>query len=361
MLTRSGWAVLIGAGLGVGTGRLLGITELWVLAAVGLALVLVALLRVRATRLDVRVERTVSPTPLSVGVAGRVMLSITNPTARRLGPIAVIDPVEGTVGARLVVGPLAPGATQRAGYRLPTLRRGLLRLGPARVELTDPFGLARRVVPGAPETTLTVLPEVHPAPQLRLGGGRHEPLAGASNRVVTTSGVEDLVTLRPYVVGDDLRRVHWPATARTDELQVRRDEERWRGHVTVLLDVRASAFDGPTFERAVSAAAGLVVAAADAGDRVRLATGGGADSGTLDAHRAGPTLLGDLALVVQDGADRAVERAVAPAPDHRQPTTLVILTGADDVLERAASAAGFADRVVGRFLATEPAAVWEQR
>ena len=97
-----------------------------------------------------------------------------------------------------------------------------------------------------------------------MGGGRHEPLPGMSHRVVATSGVEDLVTLRPYVVGDDLRRVHWPSTAHADELQVRRDEERWQGHLTVLLDAQRRCARAPRrFERAVSAAAGIIHAVAE--------------------------------------------------------------------------------------------------
>ena len=28
---------------------------------------------------------------------------------------------------------------------------------------------------------------------------------------------EDFAALRPYVLGDDMRRVHWPSSARTDD------------------------------------------------------------------------------------------------------------------------------------------------
>ncbi len=343
MLTRPGWAVVGGALAGAATGRMFGVTELYVLAAVAGALVVIAVAWVRRPIPHLTVERRVNPPQLSAGGLGRVEVSITNHGPRRLPPISILDPVEGTVGARLAMGPLPVRARQDAGYRLPPLRRGQIHVGPLTTEVVDPFGLARRRLPGAPERTITVLPAIDPAPVLPLGGGRHEPLAGLSRRVAAASGVEDLVTLRPYVVGDDLRRVHWPSTAHADELQVRRDEERWQGHLAVLLDTRSGVLGEADFERAVSAAAGMVDAVAASGDRVRLATTAGTDSGMVDATRAGHRLLEDLALVHQE-RDRPV---VLPMADPRRPVTLLLLTGdrAGD-LPDAARDAGFRDTVV---------------
>lgn len=351
MLTRSGWAVVGGALAGAVTGRLFGVTELYVLAAVAGALVVVALVWVRRPVPRLTVERRVSPQQLSAGGLGRVEISITNHGPRRLGPIAIIDPVEGTIGARMAVGPLAIRSRQEIGYRLPPLRRGQLHVGPLTTEVLDPFGLARRRLPGVPERAITVLPAIDPAPALPLGGGRHEPLAGLSRRVASASGVEDLVTLRPYVVGDDLRRVHWPSTAHADELQVRRDEERWQGHLAVLLDTRSGVLTEAAFERAVSAAAGIIDAVAASGDRIRFATTSGADSGMVDAVRAGHGLLEDLALVRQD-QDRA---EALPMADVRRPVALLLLTGGEPgALPAAARDAGFNDTLVVCF-SDEPA------
>jgi uncharacterized protein (DUF58 family) len=327
-----------------------GVTELFVLSAVAASLVVVALIWVRRPLPALSLERRVDPPQVVAGGTGRVEVAITNHGARRLPPISILDPVEGTVGARLAVGPLAPRSREEAGYQLPHLRRGQLLVGPLAAELTDPFGLARRRLPGVAEQAITVLPAIDPAPVLPVGGGRHEPLAGLSRRTAGASGVDDLVTLRPYVVGDDLRRVHWPSTARSDELQVRRDEERWQGHLAVLLDDRAGALDPEDFERAVSAAAGIVDAVAASGDRVRVATSTGSDSGMVDAARSGHQLLEDLALVRQTVTDQV---AVPPA-DARRPAALVILTGPTDratgrSIADAAAEAGFAESVVVRF------------
>ncbi len=352
MLTRSGWAVVTGIVAGTALGRLLAVTELYVLAAVASALVVLALLWVRRPLPRLAVDRHVSPPQLSAGGVGRVEVSLANHGPRRLPPVVIVDPVEGTIGARLAVGPLVVGARQDVGYRLPPLRRGQLHIGPLTTEVIDPFGLARRRLPGVAELAITVLPSIDPAPPLPLGGGRHEPLAGLSRRVASASGGADLVTLRPYVVGDDLRRVHWPSTAHADELQVRRDEDRWQGHIAVLLDTRAGALDASDFERAVSAAAGVIDAVAASGDRVRLATTGGMDSGMVDAVRAGHGLLEDLALVRQE-RDQPL---VMPMADPRRPVALLVLTGhTDDPLPSAVRAAGFTDHLLISF-ADVPAA-----
>jgi uncharacterized protein (DUF58 family) len=348
VLTRPGWAVVGGIVAGVAFGRLFGVTELYVLAAVAGAVVVLALVWVRRPAPRVAVERRLSPPTVSAGMLGRIQVSVANHGPRRLPPITILDPVEGTVGASMALGPVAPGERQDAGYRLPPLRRGQLHVGPLTAEVVDPFGLARRRVATVAERAITVLPAIDPAPQPPLGGGRHEPLAGLSRRVAAASGVADLVTLRPYVVGDDLRRVHWPATAHADELQVRRDEDRWQGHVVVLLDTRAESLDAAAFEQAVSAAAGLVDAVAASGDRIRLATTAGMDSGMVDATRACHGLLEDLALVRQE-RDRPV---TAPMADLRRPASLLVLTGSPDgTVLGAARDAGFADHIVVCFTA----------
>jgi uncharacterized protein (DUF58 family) len=352
VLTRSGWLTAVGAVAAALGGRALGAVELYVFAAVAAALLLLSVVWVRQPAPSLQVHRRINPPIVTVGVMGRVELTITNTGTRRVPPVSLVDPVEGTVGARLSVGPIVEGGRQVVGYRLPTLRRGLLRVGPLAAEVRDPFGLAQRLLPGPGALVITVLPAVDPAPALPMGGGRHEPLPGMSHRVVATSGIEDLVTLRPYVVGDDLRRVHWPSTAHADELQVRRDEERWQGHLTVLLDTQAGELSEEALERAISAAAGIIHTVAGSGDRIRMTVTDGSDSGMVDARRASYALLEDLALIEpHDPADLTV-----PHADPRRLTPLVLLTGPRPGRALAELAtAGFRDTLVVRFTgADEP-------
>jgi uncharacterized protein (DUF58 family) len=98
-------------------------------------------------------------------------------------------------------------------------------------------------------------------------------------------------------MGDDLRRVHWPSTARTGDLVVRQLEVPWQGRATVLLDVRASVHTAATLETAVSAAASIVTASWAAGALVRLATTDGTDSGFAAGHAHFEAVLEHLATV----------------------------------------------------------------
>jgi uncharacterized protein (DUF58 family) len=90
---------------------------------------------------------------------------------------------------------------------------------------------------------------------------------------------EDFAALRPYIVGDDLRRVHWPSSARTGDLLVRQHDVPWQGRVCVVLDLRRQATDEVTLERAISAAASVLRTHLRRGDHVRLVTTTGVDSG----------------------------------------------------------------------------------
>ena len=112
---------------------------------------------------------------------------------------------------------------------------------------------------------------------------------------------DDFYALRPYVVGDDLRRIHWPSTARHDELLVRQQEQPWQGRTTVLLDVRRATHDAASFEGAVSAAASIVTANSERRDLIRLATTDGADSGFGSGSVHVQALLEHLAVVEPTG------------------------------------------------------------
>lgn len=277
MLTRQGWLVAAGAVLLVVAGRVLGLAELYAMGLVAALLLAVALLVVATSRLDLSVGRSIHPHRVQVGTPTRVELAIRNQRATRTPVLRLRDPVTGTRGAELLVAPLDRGERAVAAYRLPTDRRGLLEIGPLGVVVEDPFGLARLSTAGAPRLSVTVYPHVDPIDPLPYTTG-HDPLAGARQPNSLGRTGEDFYALRPYVVGDDLRRVHWPSSARHDELLVRQQELPWQGRTTVLLDVRRSAHTGDSLEVAVSAAASIVAATARRRDLIRLMTTAGSDS-----------------------------------------------------------------------------------
>ena len=325
MPTRAGWWVLLAAvGLAL-TGRALGAIELYVLAAGAGLLVVGAVLFVRLRRLRLEVAREIHPLRIQAGHAARVEVRATNLGRARTPLLRLRDPVTGTRGALLTLAPLPRDGTARAAYRLPSSRRGLVRVGPLTVEITDPFGLASVTAPAASLLDVTVYPRTEPLVPPAQAGGR-DPHAGAEHPSFAPRAGEDFHTLRPYVVGDDLRRVHWPSTARTDELMVRQDEIPWQGRATVVLDTRRNGFDEARFEEAVSAAASLVAACTRRRDLIRLVTTDGADSGVASGHAHVDAILEHLATVELSGGG-SLRRTVEALDATRGAGTLVVVLG----------------------------------
>lgn len=303
MLTRRGWLLGAGSGALVIAGRVLGISELFALAAGAVALILGALIYVQATRVTLDAVRELHPPRVHAGSPSRVELTVHNRGTRRTPVLGVRDPFDGgRRWARFLLSPLGVGEQARAAYRLPTERRGVYDLGPLEVHLSDPFGVAAWTTQAAPATQLTVFPRVdviEPLPQT-LG---HDPNAATEHPTAIGRGGEDFYALRPYEQGDDLRRVHWPTTAKTDELMIRQDEMPWQGRATVVLDVRRTIHTPASLEHAVSAAASIVSAAWRQRSLIRLVATDGVDSGfgagpahteailehlaTVDSHRVG--------------------------------------------------------------------------
>jgi uncharacterized protein (DUF58 family) len=234
-------------------------------------------LRVATVRLRVDVTRELQPARVHAGTPSRVELRVRNGGSRRTPVLSLRDPVGRGRAARVVLAPLGPDETVRAAYRLPTERRGLLRVGPMAIEIADPFGLASATSQGAGITELTVWPAVDDVAPLPHTTG-DDPLAGSDHPNAVSPQGDDFYALRPYVVGDDLRRVHWKSSARSDDLMVRQDEMPWQGRATVILDSRRGSHSDESFERAVSASASVVLACSRRRFLVRLVTTSGDDT-----------------------------------------------------------------------------------
>ena len=278
MLNREGvLAAILAVGL-IFAGRMLGTIELFLLgAALGSLLVLCGL-RVGLSRLDLGVNRLVMPSRVHAGNPARVELRLLNNGSRRTPVLAVSDQVSGTKGAKLLVGPLESGGSARAAYQLPTHRRGLLTVGPLDVLVTDPFGLATSRSRAVGATTLVIYPHIDQVAPLPMASGQDPQALSRQPNALGRAG-DDFYALRNYVIGDDMRRVHWPATAHHGELMIRQHELPWQERTTVLLDNRSFATTPAGFEIAVSAAASVLTACGNGGDQIRLVVASGPDSG----------------------------------------------------------------------------------
>jgi uncharacterized protein (DUF58 family) len=300
MLARQGWMVTWGGLALLAAGRIVGIGELYVFGAAALLLVLVCALYVHLTRLDLEIDRRVHPSRVYAGNTSRVEIRVQNLRRQATPLLRLRDPVSGTDGADLLVPPLDRHAAAAATYRLPTDRRGVHKVGPLEVVVSDSFGLVRSSTVAAGLVEVTVFPridEIEPVP-FTVG---HDPLAGSLQPHALGRAGDDFYALRPYVVGDDLRQIHWPSTARHDELLVRQQEQPWQGRTTVVLDVRRAAHSAESLEVAVSAAASIVYANSQRSDLVRLITTEGTDSGFAVGRAHLGAMLEHLAVVEAAG------------------------------------------------------------
>jgi uncharacterized protein (DUF58 family) len=319
--TRRGWT-LLGATVGmILAARLLGLPQLLVIGCSLLGLLVICAVWT-VTRSDALVASRALPERIHVGGDGRVDLTVVNEGGQTSPTLAFTDDFDGGErSARFLLAPLEPHATARAAYRVPTDTRGRHELGPLVASIGDPFGIARRAWEAAGRREIIVHPRVHEiVPLPELGG---EGVDTDSRHVLgrpDTSG--EFHTLREYGAGDDLRRVHWKATARRGRMMVRQHESRRRAPVLVMLDVRVTAHDRDSFERAVEAVASIVTALERADRPVEVVTTAGERVGQ-PGRRHLALVLDHLAVIEANGPDRIV-----PAIRGQRADTLVAVMGA---------------------------------
>ncbi|MCA1707843.1 MAG: DUF58 domain-containing protein [Actinobacteria bacterium] len=232
------------------------------LGQVGLALIVLlvsALVVVRLGRHDLVVTRRVSPDRAVAETLVTVMVELVN---RGLGsaPLVLLEdqlPAVLRTRARFAFSGVESRGRREASYRLRPSRRGRYEIGPVEMSCVDPFSLARVRQQVGGTDPLLVYPKIE---QLVLPRdlGERRSLSVSALRQPTGATGEDFYTLREYVEGDDLRKIHWPSTAKRQRYMIRQEETPWHNRATVVLDDRVEAYEGHAFERAVEAAASLV-------------------------------------------------------------------------------------------------------
>jgi uncharacterized protein (DUF58 family) len=247
MPTARGWAALGVAGallvLWIGFGEVeLMTTAVFLLAAVVVGLVLVG---VRGSA--VSLTRRLSPAQAHEG--DTVVVEVEVAAARRLRNVIVEDAVHGLGVARFAAATIAGPAVAR--YEVHCRFRGAYAVGPAEVSVMDPFGLSELRYRAGTTDRLLVYPRVERLSGLPEVRGL-DPAVHAARPTFAPHGGEDFFTLREYQVGDDLRRVHWPSSAKRDSLVIKQLEVPWQARALVLLDVRAERYPiDEAFEHAV--------------------------------------------------------------------------------------------------------------
>lgn len=107
----------------------------------------------------------------------------------------------------------------RRTYGLLLRKRGVYRIGPARLESGDIFGIFEDRREDESYDYLTVFPESVPFGDLRLPS--EDPFGDRRARRRLYEDPNRPMGVRDYRPEDEFRRVHWPATAHTGDLQVK--------------------------------------------------------------------------------------------------------------------------------------------
>ncbi len=256
MPTVRGWAAL-------GAAAALGV--LWIgfgerlLLAVGLflaAAVVVGMVYVRRSAPLIRVSREVNPPQLHEG--DRALVEVTLIATKRLRHVAVEDDVVGLGSAQFLADRVEPNEPLAGRYEVLCRPRGVYAVGPARVMLRDALGFSEAGGVIGVSNRLVVYPAVEDIEGMPIIRGQDPSVSTARPNFAHTGG-EDFFTLREYQHGDDMRRVHWPTSAKRDQLMIKQLEMPWQSRALVVVDHRVTPYPtDESFEQAVRGAATII-------------------------------------------------------------------------------------------------------
>jgi uncharacterized protein (DUF58 family) len=151
-------------------------------------------------------------------------------------------------------------------------QRGVFNLGPTTLRMGDPLGLLA-VTQYYPATVpLLVLPPILDLPGIQVAPGGQ--LSEGHPRPYTSQPTILATSVRPYIPGDSLHLIHWPTTARRNELYVRTFDGSPTGNWWIVLDlakdVHTGEGDDSTLEQSITLAASLLETGLQAGHAVGL-------------------------------------------------------------------------------------------
>lgn len=342
-LTRRGLAFLSAGAVLVAAGVLLGHRDLTRIGLLALGLLGVCHVMARMRSFELTTQRLVSPSRISVDELARTLVTVRNGGTFRTPVLLAEESLDPSLGdrPRFTIPPTGVGQVSEVEYTIRPHVRGVHPLGPLRVWVRDPFGLTSAARTAGGTDAVLVIPRIHPLTTGR-SLGRGVGSEGSIPHQVALHG-EDDQSIRDYREGDDLRRIHWPATARRDTLMVRQEDRPARRRAVILLDTRSAHHTGrgPTssFEWFVTMAASIGAHALDLGYAVHLLT----PDPTLDTGARSDdgldTMLDTLAKVRpgDDDGFRAVLHA-AHAVTGAGGLLVALVSGLDDTATRSLSA-----------------------
>ena len=306
------------------------------LVAVGLLLaVFAAWLVVRFTARPLELRRTTKVVPVE-GDDVQVRVELDLEAARAPAGITLVERYE-KLGERRT--PLErEGSHLWTRYVLPAVPRGRYRIEKTAALVEDAFGLERSERPLAEAGALIVYPRLTELERLFSESGEHSR-DGRRLLLQRPSGF-DLHSVRDYVQGDSLRKVHWRSTARRGQLMVKELEDSPRDDVAVVLDAWRGCPE-PVFDVAVRAAGSILQTYARRSRRVSFVLAGATvEVQRVQAEGDWRRALELLACAEADGAEALARLLVGERNPAALALDLAVVTPRLD--------APFVDRLVQR-------------
>lgn len=214
--------------------------------------------------------------------------------------------------------------------RVPLMRRGHFRVDPMTIRTGDPFGFFESYATVGAGVTVIVYPRVESLPRWRIPPAFIEGAQASPERTLQTTPL--VTSVRPYVPGDDYKKIHWKSSARQMELQVKEFDLEQTADVSLFLDlerrVHTGEGDESTIEAAVRAAA-AISARALIENRAVAMTAAGQRHVVLPADRGArqhQKVMQLLAAVTPDGTTPMRETLVQGLGRLRRGMIAIVIT-----------------------------------
>ncbi len=146
---------------------------------------------------------------------------------------------------------MGPRSTNRWTTEGSAERRGIFTLGPIEVTMGDPFGLFEVRLQHQYSETFVVYPPIAALPPILESRGLAR--GSARTNIRTLDLTTNAASVRPYVPGDALNRIHWRSTARRstadrEDIYVKEYDLEPSGDLWIILDMDAGVQAGVDLE-----------------------------------------------------------------------------------------------------------------
>ncbi len=232
-------------------------------------------------------------------------------TVLRAAPYSRLEPEGGQRSVFVPADQIGPGMLH-IGTGVRSLRWGAREIGPGMVAATSAWGAYRWGPVEFPPLRLTTVP-LPSAFDTRAPAPHPRGLVGLHRSARPGDGSE-FATIRPFQVGDRLRRIHWARSLRAGELHVTSSYADEDSHVALIVDAyhelgTSEGIDGAssTLDLSVRAAGAVAEHFLHGGDRVSLRVVGDARATRVPAASGRRHLLRvlDSLAAIEPGTDAA--------------------------------------------------------